>query len=68
MAVKPRPLYSWPSWLLETVLRFGIFRGLWSEVWIEKHHRAEEEARAAVLGVIDDYHGPWRVGPVRGMH
>jgi len=63
-----RPLRSWPAWLLEAALRFGVMRGLWGEVWIEKHHRAQEEADAACTDAADNYHGPFRVGPVRGMH
>ncbi len=63
-----RPLHGWPAWLLEAVLRFGVMRGLWAEVWIEKHHRAEEEAAEACWAASDDFHGPWVVGPIRGMH
>ncbi len=62
-----RPLYGWPAWLLEAVLRFGVMRGLWSEVWLEKHHRAQEELDAACEAATDGFHGPWRVGPIRGM-
>jgi hypothetical protein len=63
-----RPLRTWPAWLLEVVLRFGIMRGLWSEVWIEKHYRAQEELDAACDDASDDFHGPFRVGPILGMH
>ncbi len=67
VAVSGRPLHSWPSWLLDVVLRFGIMRGLWAEVFIEKHHRAVELAEAAVDALANES-GPYRVGPIRGMH
>jgi hypothetical protein len=43
-------------------------RGLWAEVWMEKAARAAEEADAACDDASDSYQGPYRVGPVRGMH
>ncbi len=67
MITNSRPLYAWPSILLELAILTGRPRGLVGEAWIELHHRAREAADEAIAGCANES-GPYRVAPPPGMH
>jgi hypothetical protein len=50
---------------LKIALRVPGMRGVWSEAWIELHHR---EVIEPAIAATNNESGPWLVAPPRGMH
>lgn len=58
-----RPLRSWPLWLIKAIVAYGRPRALWSDAYLELHHR---EVVEPAMAAANDESGPWLVAPIGG--